>query len=443
MYKSIKEDSIIERMYIKANVILKSPCIIGSCDSSITDYDIIKDSNGVPYLPGTSLAGVIRSYASDNEINESGAVEELFGQKGKNSKLSCLYISDSDFENYKISTRDGIEVDKHKVAITNSKYDYEVVETGVNFYIRFELVIRKCNEKNIEAFKRILFKILKGMSEEEIYVGAKTSKGFGSIKLLEHSLQILDLKFDKNTDNFEKWLNFDWNNIKGNISINQLIDNSCKFKHLYKKITAEFNIESSILVRTYSRNPEDVDYEHLYCNSNPVIPGTTWNGALRHGALNILNELNVKNPKNIIDYVFGYVNKESKEANGSDIIIAESIIRDNGGAKTKLLPQTRVKIDRFTGGAVDSALFNEKAQYFGKTNLEIKISNNSNSNFVIGLLLLLIKDISNGLLPIGGETSIGRGIMSLISLKLDGEQITQTQEKEFSKQFADYLNKRG
>jgi CRISPR/Cas system CSM-associated protein Csm3 (group 7 of RAMP superfamily) len=77
--------------------------------------------------------------------------------------------------------------------------------------------------------------------------------------------------------------------------------------------------------------------------------------------------------------------------------------------------QTRVKIDRFTGGAFESALFTEQP-LVGKPDSEVKLHltlrvphNETPKESELGLLLLLLKDLWTGDLPIGGESGIGRG----------------------------------
>lgn len=81
--------------------------------------------------------------------------------------------------------------------------------------------------------------------------------------------------------------------------------------------------------------------------------------------------------------------------------------------------QARVSIDRFTGGALDGALFTEKP-IFGVNGvvvtLNLRLINPEPGE--IGLLLLALKDLWTGDLPIGGERSIGRGRLQGIKADL-------------------------
>jgi hypothetical protein len=86
--------------------------------------------------------------------------------------------------------------------------------------------------------------------------------------------------------------------------------------------------------------------------------------------------------------------------------------------------QQRVAIDRFTGGAFHTALFSEAPVFGGTVNLRLRflVSQSEDSHTdhqagvqrqdaAFGLLLLLLKDLWTGDLPLGGTSSIGRGVL--------------------------------
>ena len=95
----------------------------------------------------------------------------------------------------------------------------------------------------------------------------------------------------------------------------------------------------------------------------------------------------------------------NKDAKASRLIVHESEIKN-----TSELVQTRIAIDRFTGGALHGALFDAQPVFGSdetRVNLQLELRNPAHHE--IGLLLLLLKDLWTGDLPIGGESSIGRG----------------------------------
>lgn len=81
-----------------------------------------------------------------------------------------------------------------------------------------------------------------------------------------------------------------------------------------------------------------------------------------------------------------------------------------------------VSIDRFTGGAIDSALFQEKTISSKEVlNLEILIKKIADEK-AINAFEKSLKDISTGMLSLGGATTKGHGVFTGTVLK-DGVQI--------------------
>lgn len=116
-----------------------------------------------------------------------------------------------------------------------------------------------------------------------------------------------------------------------------------------------------------------------------------------------------KDGHKVADNVFGnrICEDNHKELTASRLWIDEAIIRNPLD-----LVHSRIKIDRFTGGAFPSALFSEQPVFgklSGETIVKISLKLEDANNGDVGLLLLLLKDLWTGDLPIGGESSVGRG----------------------------------
>ena len=89
--------------------------------------------------------------------------------------------------------------------------------------------------------------------------------------------------------------------------------------------------------------------------------------------------------------------------------------------------QTRVKIDRFTGGAYETGLINEEPLWSSKTaivGLNLHLRNPADHE--VGLLLLVLKDLWTGDVALGGESSVGRGRLAGRSATL-GSHLPQAQ----------------
>jgi hypothetical protein len=74
----------------------------------------------------------------------------------------------------------------------------------------------------------------------------------------------------------------------------------------------------------------------------------------------------------------------------------------------RYLRAARTKIDRFTGGPVDQALYDEEPVYGGR--LEVALTLRRPADGEVGLIVLVLKDLLTGMLPVGGTSAVGRGI---------------------------------
>ncbi len=116
----------------------------------------------------------------------------------------------------------------------------------------------------------------------------------------------------------------------------------------------------------------------------------------------------------------------------SEIKIKNENDNDNPDSEyAKIIPITRTKIDRFTGGSMPKALFTENVCCGGKTTLKIGINKNcKEKKAVMGLIFLCLDDLKDGLLAIGGETAVGRGI-----IKVNHTNIHEDIKEELVKDF--------
>jgi len=108
-----------------------------------------------------------------------------------------------------------------------------------------------------------------------------------------------------------------------------------------------------------------------------------------------------------------------------EIIMNDILIPDEEGIKNDKI-FNHVAIDRFTGGAMDGALFSEKVSYFEDENKEVCIDiwleKTEFSEKVINAFEETLKDVCKGLLPLGGMTTKGHGIFTGKLLKDSKEE---------------------
>ncbi|MGB9823402.1 RAMP superfamily CRISPR-associated protein, partial [Thermodesulfovibrio sp.] len=291
--------------------------------------------------------------------------------------------------------RDGVKIDNKKgIAEKGAKFDYEVIEPGAKFKLNIEVNLNG-NEDDFK--KQMLATMINLLKSEKIRIGAKTNSGFGKIKLVEQS--ICEFDFSKKQDVF-RWLKQDFSNpIDFNIEPLRLTQRTFS-------INADFVIKNSLIIRSYNIEPDMPDTEHIKSKGKPVLPGTSLKGAIRARAERIVNTL--QKPETIIKDLFGDVEEEKKTAKKGRILIEETVLE---GYPEEV--QTRIKIDRFTGGTIESALLETKPLFRGKDEkiFNVRMTINDYKEHEAGLMLLVLKDLWTGDLPVGGEKAIGRGVL--------------------------------
>ena len=79
---------MIKKKIYKVTFKLESPLSIGSGNNNQTDRDIIKNSMGIPYIPGSALAGIGRetTRAVFKKIDVEQLENKYFGDIAKNEK---------------------------------------------------------------------------------------------------------------------------------------------------------------------------------------------------------------------------------------------------------------------------------------------------------------------------------------------------------------------
>ncbi len=391
-----------------------SPLLIGGGGDEETDSDILRDENGKPFVPGTSIAGILRHHlhkhykgfrSNDTNNSELTLLESYFGSANPdNGNDSKIIFSDLVLANdVHIQIRDGIRID-NKTGITSdkAKFDYEVIEPGAEFKFRIEI------GGNDKGKLLGLISILKeDIRREKITIGAKTNLGFGRIALKDSSLSFYDLK-DK--DDIVKWIKKEGNPFVNN-SLKQYEYQSDSFRMEF-----DFVIKNSLIVRHYSDDAAASDSSHITSSGKNIIPGTSIKGAIRARAERILNTLGMTNGDELFNFLFGnslknyeHNDKKYDASIPSRVRINEVVIKQNVLSGI----QQRIKIDRFTGGTIDGALF-DSMPVFSKDDKNVNkliLEMDNPIDAEIGLLLLILKDLWTGDLPIGGEKNIGRGVL--------------------------------
>jgi len=422
------DDAIIYKYYVKGKIVFNSPLVLGCGEESNSDNDLIRNWDQKVFIPASGIAGPTRHYLDSiletDKDQENKLICLMFGEREKDSRQSLITFYDGDnIEDCVITIRDGVAIDEFtKTAKDKAKYNYEIMEPGAYCRFRIELTIRGNKDKNngdmVSKCENILFLVLEGFKNGNIRIGAKNARGFGEVRLTDSII----LKLNLSTKDREKWIDFNWSDFReGNIQHEELTHTLNTIQN-ETKLKVNFIVPYSMLIRAPNPDPAEEDVAHLSSKGKSIVPGTSWVGALRNAINQVARDIDkVEEVKKLMEPLFGYAKKSTEEpiyearAQKSRIYISESVIENSSP-----LNYTRNKIDRFTGGALDTALFSEKATYGGNIQLNIRLIDAK--DYEKGLVLLGIKELWHGFQPVGGGANIGRGILNGIKIKLDAEE---------------------
>lgn len=425
----MSSNPIIEKLVWHVKFRIEEPlCVSGGTDAA-TDMDVIKDFDGNPFVPGSSVAGAFKHY-----LDECGEATSLLGGgTGDDTRMSPLLISDLRFEadGDMIDERDGIKLE-NKRTVDGSKFDMEIVKIGTTGTLELELNIREKDKDSREIeWKDQVLRILGAVNAGDIRLGARKTRGFGRLSVTE----VWEKAFSK--DNVESWLEYMLGNTDGFTSVT--VDKEGN-QALFASIVFPLRLSGGISIRRYSARPGAADYETLTVNESDgnvsaVVPGSSWNGAIRSRAGEILSDFGVRDVTNILREWFGYVDEKERTAKQSQVYIRESLIR--GGTELEMV---RNKIDRFSGGMAEGSLYRERSYFEGDLELELRVKKTCPDwKAICGLLLLISKDIENGYLPVGGQTAVGRGIFESCG---EEKNVSRTEETEYMHALAEFIIER-
>lgn len=385
------------RIYYHLTLTLASPLSIGSGEKESTDRDIVLDSRSLPVIPASALAGVFRHRLYD-------VSSRLFGRIDGGAESSDIVFYDGTIVTDSFVTiRDSVALEEGcKTAVASAKFDLEAAETGAAFETVIELRDEGCE------FSDMVENTIGELNAGLLRIGSKSTRGYGEVRVTE----LYKAEFAM-PDDADKWLDFDMFS-KGSCAY-QPCDAAVTDSGSFIKITLQLSQRGGISIRQYTSSKLDnenkgINYQQMsLSDGTPIIPGTTWAGAFRSRFTELAGGSAEKR-----DELFGSIKGDGHR---SRIYFSES--RISGHTWKKL---TRNSIDRFSAKTKDGALYTERTVFGGKSELNIAVSDITKEE--AALLSAVICDLNNGFLAVGGLTAVGRGLFSVDSLIVNGEDRT-------------------
>lgn len=424
------------RWAIRGTLTTETALHLGGEGIERVDMPVLRDPReGKPLLPGTTLAGALRSALADRLVGfgqpEASVVAMLFGgargdDDGSQSPLIVFDAIGKLPKDSGVEIRDGVTISAATgVAQDHKKYDYEVLPAETTFPVRLDLLLPAPPQDHNEepptekALLEYLAAALDAFSCGENGFGAKRSRGLGRVRA-----KWVAKRFDLATkEGWLEWLLSDHEMPFAAIPDQRVCDAIEAAAGNIKPLSLpgdarskvvvdlELRVDHDILVRSPGTGPGAPDVSHLHSGGSAILPGTSLAGVMRSHALRIAKLVRdgKKDAEVWIDRLYGPRFEGQRPSGGrrpraSRLRVGETLLK---GSKPQR--QTRVAIDRFTQGVVDTALFDEQAEVGGRATVRLELRNPEEGE--LGLVLLVLKDLLDGSLSVGGTSSVGRGVL--------------------------------
>ncbi len=455
------------RHIVRLTVEAATPLAVGTGKGSdiLTDAPVAKDVNGLPYIPATSIAGVLRhamGYTEDKtEDNPFGYISKsddnddsghgsdiiftdavMVGKDGK--ALDGIQNIEWDDKFYQpfhdLPIRQHVRIDDKGTAENNGKFDNEVVYKGTRFV--FEIELMSDSDDKDSADKHITDTINR-LRYCTLRIGGGTRKGYGKLKIIKCLQASFDLSTPEGLEKHLKKSSSLAEDLDGFTEISEIgsLDDS-KWTHYQLKLKPlDFFMFGSGMGDSDADNVYVSEYVVECGNDNipyfnkqtdnpqkrVLIPGSSVKGAIAHRTAYHYNKIKKRFAGKIPEAKVGCDNeavaaifgeKKSDKTFTRGRILIDDVIK--GQAEPKSKPFFHNKIDQFTGGTMDGALFQEKVIYDKGTEytFDIYVENSALADDDIEKAFeQSLHDICIGLLPLGGITNRGNGIFTGIATK--------------------------
>ncbi|MBQ6470870.1 MAG: hypothetical protein IJJ33_02705 [Victivallales bacterium] len=413
----------------------------GSGESDPTqDMPIQLDVNGLPSINATSITGVLRHlYPVASEV------ESLFGSSGdKDGSGSCLLVSDalvlderqrvvdgllaSEPSEYlvrisQLMRRDHCALDQSGSARKGGKFDRTVLMAGVRFLVELTVL-----GTDTAVARRQADTLVKLFASPWMRLGGGTRDGFGRIQLLKVTGGEYDLAVSEQREAYlRRPASLAEPTGEPELALPQERPQGMETLH-YRLSPEKFWLVSD------GTGLYDLDIRPkrearvVWKDGKPdfpmqvLLPATSVKGALAHRTAyhhNILTERFAdrlskeerEQPNPAVRSLFGYAkgDADAKEGRVGRVMLSDLYLESPE-------PQTfnHVMIDRFTGGALEGALFTEQVIAGGDFEFEVTIlpsEDDLQHPEYRQAFDLALKDLVEGRLPLGGGTMRGLGNM--------------------------------
>lgn len=470
-----------ERIEVFGRFEVETPLRVGGM-AGPADVDLVvaRDGLGRPYVPGTSLAGALRALLRDRVPGDHTALHGSSDCKPmKPLGAARLVVEDAVLELPKgldVERRDGVGIDRRfGVAADRAKFDQEVVPRGSHLPMRL-ILDRGESADEATAARHALGTLLRLLRDEGLRLGGAQTRGLGQLRLVDgFDVQAYDLRSAPGMLDYLRVRAGERPIATHVLSLDDL-GGAAPTPRLRLSVEIEWQPRGPFMVRSGQDGADNQALPLMGAAGAdavvPVLPGSSVKGALRSCAERIVRTLLPQTTMSedwlkqlrvpLVEHLFGRPGRHSSTSGDADETqalrgalsvldcFAQTTVSRSawGAAQRALAPASReeafgpdnlpsaslpagyqqafhVAIDRWTGGAVDGRLYSV-VEPFGmvwnpiRLELDLEALSCEIREPALMLLLLTLREIAQGHLPLGYATNRGMGELRVDRIHLSG-----------------------
>lgn len=410
-----------------------------------SDQPIVRDANGLPLLPGTSIAGVLRAMLSARRGDDA---RRLFGyaegSDGAASRLHCSHGHVLDAEGRAVdglvpvrritgdsvlslladgsAIRDRVRLTERGAAALQGKFDRGLCPQGARFAFELALWSGEHEEPEDEADWQALLALIAG---PELRIGGAVRAGLGRLKLVRGHARRLDLREAADAAAFAA--------LPAELHAHDALgpvtpEGAARLQHgtLTLRLRGPWRIGQGLrALRSSDKTPDLLPLSEpriVWRDGRAAIeqdllriPGSSIKGALAHRVAFHLRRLcgdfadrpdpqASREVEALHRALFGYI--DGQDGRAGRLFIDDAALPVDG---TRLMHLMHNALDRFAGGVQNRKLFAEEVVIDGELTLELALDAEGLDPRALAALQLAVEDLCAGRLPVGGRVSTGLG----------------------------------
>lgn len=462
------------RLEIACPIEFLGPIHVGTGErlSIVSDAPVLRDTRGRPYLPGSSIRGVLRDWCEREAPLLGvgpGAVRRLFGatptaaeaeamernrKAGKNpdplrlgDRQGRLTVFDCKLVEPYSEVRDHVKIDRRwGAAAFGAKFDQEIVHCK-------RAVIRLCYEGDGSSDEEVVLlrDVVSALENGLLAFGGKTGWGLGwavgqrgrddagTFATAVHetrrsdACELSEYLLRRLRSGASPAFTGDWPVCAklSPIAVDPAAVTRGSKAWSWLRLDAVLQFDGPMLVAGPDRDPvpaKERSPDAVYLanvDGNVVLPGSSWRGALHSHIDRIATTLQCVE---VAGSLFGTMKGDDEGCQGA-LRVGDGKLVDACGKpltpqEARTIWMDHVAIDRVTGFAADLKLFNCRALASPRFAVPLLVrwhDDDALRRAAAALFLLALRDAERGLLWVGSRTTRGYGYLS--ELRLTGGQL--------------------